>query len=326
MRVLFAAVLAVTLGSAGAAGAQPVYDDSDESDPAYAYGAEAAPEAQEAAPEAQEAAPQAEQEWRYNGPHAINADYGSGWCNIQEPHSHPYPPFDDQLFQEDNGGYDFVGDPVDFGYVGAVFWFVDAHPVASGWGHGWCYRTGPHRHLYRPWGTSFRLGGRGYAYTGPYDAAYWRHRSFFVDFWNRTYPAHYHGGRYLSTRVPASPGRWAAYRPGGRYYRAPVARPGGYARPAARPPLARPATLQGRIGYGPGHAVPRLAPAPARRIMPAPRVAPGPRMTSAPRAPGFAPRAPTPRMGRAAAPVHRPTHVSAPRSSTRSTASSSRHR
>ena len=49
------------------------------------------------------------------GPHAIHADYGSGWCNVQGPHYHPYPPFDDHLFQENPGGFRLMlsagGDP-----------------------------------------------------------------------------------------------------------------------------------------------------------------------------------------------------------------------
>ena len=155
---------------------------------------------------------QLQQEWRYNGPHAIHADVGGGWCDQAGPHVHPYPPFDDQLFQEDNGGYDFLGDPTDFGYQGGdLSWYEDDHPIAAGWGFGWCYMTWPHRHRYRPDGRYAACGGY-WCYNGVRDPSYWREWPRWAHYWSR-YPHHYWAGEYFRTHRAASPGRWAAIHP-----------------------------------------------------------------------------------------------------------------
>jgi hypothetical protein len=296
MRVILSAVLVASLGFVSTGWAQPVVDDDqDDEDSAAApwYGAPEAAATEEAAPV------QPAQEWRYNGPHAINAEYGSGWCNIAEPHTHPYPPFDEYLFEEEDGGYYFVGDPVDFGYIGVYFWFDGGHPVASGWGHGWCHMSGPHRHIYRPFGGHFSTCGPYHCYRGPFDALYWRHHATRLAYFTSRYPAHYRGGVYYRTRVPAWPGRFAGYRPGHRPG-ASAGRPAGYARPVPPrplPPLTRPTTLRGRLDLARGQALPRILPG---RVgaPPRPWVAPAP-----------VPRAVMPRVP--LTPVPRP-HVAAP--------------
>ena len=302
MRPVRLAVLVALVGFGGIASAQSVYGDGDIDDGPYGDSPllrEQTPEppppprqAQARTPDSpyqlldQRGAPAAPdpgaQQFRYNGPHAINADYGAGWCNLSGAHVHQYPPFDDHLFQEDQGGYDFLGDPVDFGYTGDVFWYNGVHPIAAGWGTGWCYMGTPHRHIYRPWGVYFSNCGSFYCFYGPYDAMYWHYRGYWAPFWGSYYPYYYRGGLYGRTGVAASPGRWGGRGPGGRGVGAggagvgrPAAggshagttagRPGGYSRPTqAMPKLTRPMTLNGRIGTGPGYAVPRMAAPPMR--------------------------------------------------------------
>jgi hypothetical protein len=192
------------------------------------------------------------QHWQYNGPHAINAQYGSGWCNVQGAHYHPYPPFDDRLFQENRGGYDFLGDPADFGYTGGnLNWYSAAHPIATGWGIGWCYIPYPHRHLYAPMGAYYSMCGPYWCWGGPFDAWYWYYRPYYFGFYSAWYPRYYRGGIYHRTGVAASPGRFGTTRPG--YNRAPGTaghpggRPGGYARPVPQPAYRRPTTLYHRL-------------------------------------------------------------------------------
>jgi len=308
MRTLRLALLVAIVGVAGTAGAQSVYGDGDDEPyddwpdfrgqaPAPTPAPPAAPpsgspyELLPSEPPGAPAPPAAEapaaQLWRYNGPHAINAEYGQGWCNIQGPHDHPYPPFDDHLFQEDRGGYDFLGDPADFGYAGDMFWYNGPHPIAAGFGLGWCYITWPHRHIYRPFGVYFSACGPYSCYYGPFDAWYWYWRPYWAGYWGGYYPHYYRGGRYYRTGVAASPGRWAGVNrgPGGQRYGAPAGRAGGYARPVA--PLPR----YGRsvtIPHGPTAIRPRALPAPARaysgpRAMPVPpRAYAGPRSWAPP--------------------------------------------
>jgi hypothetical protein len=293
MRKLIPVLLAVAFGWATTAWAQSVYDDDDDDAPAPGGQAQAAPAP--APQQSQAAAPQAQQEWRYNGPHAVNAQYGSGWCNVQAPHTHPYPPFDDHLFQENNGGYNFLGDPSDFGYAGdGLTWFNGAHPIATGWGAGWCYIGTPHRHLYRPMGSYYSMCGTYWCYSGAFDAMYWAWRPYWTGYWGGFYPRFYAGGLYFRTGISASPGRWAGYgrpgygrpgygnrgygygrpgygnhggRPGGTYGRpgGTYGRPGGYARPGTSPAVR---SMPGRSMSAPHYAAPRTA---APRTMSAPR-------------------------------------------------------
>jgi hypothetical protein len=307
MRSWFAAVLTLSLVWSTSAWAQAAYGDDEVEDEGQAYGAPETeptpppPPAAAAAPsapaEALPPAPEDQQQWKYNGPHAVNAEYGTGFCNLQGVHYHPYPPFDDHLFQEQDGGYNFLGDPADFGYAGDdLSWYNAAHPIAIGFGIGWCFMSWPHRHFYRPWGPYFTGCGPYYCYSGPFDAYYWRWRPYWAPYFSAYYPRFYRGGLYARYRTPASPGRWAHVGPrhGGA-----VGRPGGYARPVPGhlgglqgrgTPYARPHTT------GPIHAGPRMAPraAPTPRFS-APRTHGAPRSLAAPKMHG--PRFSAPKFG-----------------------------
>jgi hypothetical protein len=282
MRTLQLALLVLVLGAGAAASAQSVYADLEDGPdedwqllrdqrpaptrPAAASPYELLPDPD---PPGSPTGP-AEQQWSYNGPHPVNADHGSGWCDTPGPHGHPYPPFDDHLFQETpEGSYNFLGDPADFGYSGDLYWYNGAHPIAGGWGIGWCFNPMPHRHLYRPFGAHFSACGPYACYFGPFDSWYWHYRPFWAPYWSTYYPRYYHAGRYYRTHVSASPGRFGRIRPGhhgamasgarmaapvrrgpatsGGHQLAPAGRPGGYVRPtaAARPgaPLQRSITM-----------------------------------------------------------------------------------
>jgi hypothetical protein len=303
MRAIPVALLAVGLTWAGVARAETPPADTgapaDEQEPGVFDDLPELPPPPTGSPD------QAPQEWRYNGPHAIHADVGGGWCDIREPHAHPYPPFDELLFQEDNGGYDFLGDPTDFGYEGTdLFWYEAEHPIAVGWGLGWCYLTWPHRHQYRP-GPGYAACGSYWCYRGVRDPSYWRERARWSGFVLR-YPTFYWSREYYRTRVPASPGRWASVHP--RRAAAPAgvrpgARPGGVARPIALPQR----RTAGPVGFAPPRrtvTIPHRTAAP--RVYSVPRSAPSrgvslPWVYLPPRA--YAPpRAPAPR-GYSAAPT-----------------------
>jgi len=214
--------------------------------------------------------------YRYVGPHPIHADYGSGWCSTAGPHDHPYPPFDPYLFQATDQGYTFLGDPADFGYAGALYWYGGPHPIASGWGTGWCFIPWPHRHLYPPFGPSFVACGAYSCYVGPYDDWYWYYRPFYLAFYVAWYPRFYLGGTYYQTRVPAphrpsgsvASGRGGGHSHGGHG----PARPGGYYRPLP----AHPMPLYQRLpSVNPKAEGPSKAP-PYHRLPPSPMMRPAP--------------------------------------------------
>ncbi|HEY3353068.1 MAG TPA: hypothetical protein VGQ83_07450, partial [Polyangia bacterium] len=284
-------LLAATFGLAGTAWAQAVDPDDEDGDQGAVPAPPAPPEQAQPAPEQAQPAPvEPEPQWRYAGPHAINAEAGSGFCTVQGVHTHPYPPFDDRLFQEQNGSYYFLGDPVDFGYGGgSLYWYNAAHPIATGWGVGWCFIGFPHRHLYQPMGAFYSACGSYFCYTGPFDAWYWRWRPYYVGYWGAYYPRFYRGGAYYRTHVAASPGRWAHVgwrRPGGYARPLPgrgpvVGRGAPYSRlphagPAARPlaPSARPLAPSARPGMAHPGMMPRAHAAPTRLAPPARSAAP----------------------------------------------------
>jgi len=301
MRSLLTAVLALALVWPSSASAQPAYGEDDDPDENQVYGdpePEPTPPPPTAAPSttpppALPAAPDEQQQWRYNGPHAVNAQYGTGFCNLRGVHMHPYPPFDDHLFQEQDGGYNFLGDPADFGYTGDdLFWYNAVHPIAIGWGIGWCFMTWAHHHFYRPWGPYFSACGPYSCYTGPFDAYYWRWRAYWTPYWGAYYPRYYRGGLYARWRMSASPGRWAhvgARHPGGT-----ARHPGGYARPL---PGHAPGALRGHApgalrGHAPGALHGQASPytrLPANPVRPGMRVAPTPHATPRLTAPRMAP-------------------------------------
>jgi hypothetical protein len=283
MRTFLCTMAAVSLVWASSASAQPAYGEDDDPDENPTYSAPEAvptpPAPPAAAPPAAPplpAAPEQQQTWQYNGPHAVNAQYGTGFCNLRGVHSHPYPPFDDHLFQEQDGGYNFLGDPADFGYAGSdLYWYNAVHPIAIGWGLGWCFMTWAHHHFYRPWGPYFSACGPYFCYSGPFDAYYWRWRGYWTPFWGAYYPRFYRGGLYHRTGIAGSPGRWAhvgARHPGGHLGRpgGHLGRPGGVARPL---PGRTPGALHG--GASPYTRLPHTPPVrPGARVMPTPHAPP----------------------------------------------------
>jgi hypothetical protein len=97
--------------------------------------------------------------------------FGGGFCYIEVPHVHNYPPADPRMFRESNGQYYFVGDPAPFDYDGPRYSYYGAHPVAEAevrLGHPiYCYIKGPHYHWYQPPPQAqFELSGGAYWYVG----------------------------------------------------------------------------------------------------------------------------------------------------------------
>jgi hypothetical protein len=348
MRITQVAFLAIGLCWAGVARAdEPPGAAAPPADEGYLDDLPELPPMPEGTPEA--APPQ---EWQYDGPHAINAEAGGGWCNLRGPHAHPYPPFDELLFQEeDDGGYAFLGDPTDFGYDGSdLYWYEGDHPIAAGFGAGWCFMTWPHRHFYRP-GAGYAACGSRWCYRGPRDGRYSSLRVSWGPVWAR-YPSHYWGRTYFRTHTAVRPGHWASthYRPPVTIKRGAtqgrVVRPGGVARPVTMPlrraapaPLVVPRTRvithppATTIRAAPRHVEPRtyyVRPTAPARSWAAPRGAFEPRM-SAPRPPAPPRELAPPRSAappRAAAPPRpsTPSHSSASHGSSGSHGGGGRHR
>ncbi|MDB4979697.1 MAG: hypothetical protein JWM82_449 [Myxococcales bacterium] len=158
----------------------------------------------------------------FGGPHPAP---GGGWEAMTTPHVHDYAPFDLRLFQYHEGCYYFVGDPRDFGYTGETFSYYGAHPIADGYGGGWCFMIGAHSHWWRPWSPNFTVVGPWYYWNGPYDPFFWSYWPYYSFYYRSYYPSYYSGGRYSRTwraapgisRVPpttwrGSPGNGGAWR------------------------------------------------------------------------------------------------------------------
>ncbi|MFL5307166.1 MAG: hypothetical protein ACJ8F1_18265 [Polyangia bacterium] len=174
----------------------------------------------------------------FGGPHPAP---GGGWEATATAHVHNYAPFDLRLFSYRDGCYYFVGDPRDFGYTGQLYSYYGAHPVADGYGGGWCFMVGPHTHWWRPWSPNFTVVGSWYYWNGPYDPFFWAYWPFYSFYYRSYYPHYYAGGRYYRggfraappiTRVPAyagagwraapaGAGGWRGGAPGGVYHGAP---------------------------------------------------------------------------------------------------------
>src|SRR5262249_17096487 len=77
----------------------------------------------------------------YMGPHPLGASPSDGYCFIEVPHVHVTapPPKVRVLYQVNHGEYDFVGDPVPFGYEGPKYAYYGHHPVRVDY-----YDDGPH--------------------------------------------------------------------------------------------------------------------------------------------------------------------------------------
>jgi hypothetical protein len=132
----------------------------------------------------------------FGGPHPAP---GGGWEATPSPHVHDYAPFDLRLFAYREGCYYFVGDPHDFGYTGESYSYYGAHPIADGYGGGWCFMIGAHTHWWRPWSPNFTVVGPWYYWNGPYDPFFWSYWPYYSFFYRSYYPSYYAGGRFFRT-------------------------------------------------------------------------------------------------------------------------------
>ncbi|MBN2574994.1 MAG: hypothetical protein JXP73_10565 [Deltaproteobacteria bacterium] len=118
-------------------------------------------------------------------PHPVPHKFGGGFCTIEVPHVHNYPPEDPRMYREAHGKYYFVGDPTPFGYEGPRYVYYGAHPVAEAearLGHPvFCYIKGPHFHWYRPpHRAHFEFSGGAYWYVGAFPRVYYDQRPRFA--------------------------------------------------------------------------------------------------------------------------------------------------
>ena len=104
----------------------------------------------------------------YVGPLPIDAAVGTGMCFIPGPHVHAYAPANPVLFAHVDGGWTFVGDPVEFEPSAPRVAYYGHHPIT--WAEGpelYCYITGPHYHWDAPPpGAGFAMKGGAYWYVG----------------------------------------------------------------------------------------------------------------------------------------------------------------
>ncbi len=138
----------------------------------------------------------------FGGPHPAP---GGGWEGVQTPHMHDYAPFDLRLFSNREGCYYFIGDPRDFGYTGQVYDYYGAHPVADGYGGGWCFMIGGHHHWWRPWSPYFTVVGPWNYWYGPYDPFFWAYWPYYSFYYRSYYPGFYAGGRYFRNGYRVAP-------------------------------------------------------------------------------------------------------------------------
>ncbi|MEO6953803.1 MAG: hypothetical protein ABI321_18520 [Polyangia bacterium] len=83
------------------------------------------------------------------GPHPVAAKYGGGFCLIEAPHMHVYPPDHPNLYQRVGDQLVFTADPTPFGYEGDKHAFYGNHPVITVDGEPViCYIDGPHYHSF----------------------------------------------------------------------------------------------------------------------------------------------------------------------------------
>jgi hypothetical protein len=117
----------------------------------------------------------------YLSQHPVPHKFGGGFCTIDVPHVHNYPPGDPRMFRETNGQFYFVGDPAPFEYDGPRYAYYGAHPVVGAeaqFGHPiYCYIKGPHYHWYQPPPQApFQLSGGAYWYVGNFPPSYYNER------------------------------------------------------------------------------------------------------------------------------------------------------
>jgi hypothetical protein len=121
----------------------------------------------------------------YMSRHPLPKRVGHGFCDIDVPHFHDYPPSDPRLYRQVNGQYYFVGDPTPFDYDGPKYSFYGPHPITDPGvqfgGPTYCYIRGPHSHWYAPPPQAqFEMRGGAYWYVGAYDPVYYSDQPRFV--------------------------------------------------------------------------------------------------------------------------------------------------
>jgi len=117
----------------------------------------------------------------YMSQHPLPRKIGHGFCYIDVPHFHDFPPSDPRLYRQVDGQYYFVGDPSPFEYEGPKYPYYGAHPVVEAQVTAgppvYCYLRGPHYHWYQPPPTaSFELKGGAYWYVGAYPQTFYDER------------------------------------------------------------------------------------------------------------------------------------------------------
>jgi hypothetical protein len=122
------------------------------------------------------------------GPHPIATKFGGGYCYIEGPHIHIYPPDHPVLYHDVDGELVFTGDPSPFGYEGPRYKFYGHHPVPGMPGDVYCYLDGPHVHVYAPPETpDYRVKGDVAFYVGPFAPVYYREQPHREKQWNVVY-------------------------------------------------------------------------------------------------------------------------------------------
>lgn len=115
------------------------------------------------------AAPAQARQIRFLGPHPIAARHGGGYCYIEGPHIHSYPPDRSALYQRVGDEYVFTGDPTPFGYDGPRHVFYGHHPIVTATGETvYCLLDGPHYHAFAaPTTPDYKMQGEVAFYIGP---------------------------------------------------------------------------------------------------------------------------------------------------------------
>lgn len=122
---------------------------------------------------------------QYMSRHPIPKRIGHGFCDIDVPHFHDYPPSDPRLFRQVNGQNYFVGDPTPYGYEGPHYSFYGPHPIVDAsvqlGGPTYCYIQGPHYHWYQPPPSAqFEMKGGAYWYVGAYEPTFYADQPHFM--------------------------------------------------------------------------------------------------------------------------------------------------
>jgi hypothetical protein len=110
---------------------------------------------------------------RFLGPHPVAQKHGGGYCYIEAPHMHAYPPDHSKLYQQVNGQEVFTGDPTPFGYEGEKHMYYGHHPLPTSAGEPvYCFIDGPHVHPFAvPESPEFKVKGDVAFYVGAFPPA-----------------------------------------------------------------------------------------------------------------------------------------------------------